>query len=112
MVLEFLRDKELIEANPFATAKIKKLHFLPFLNLNPSDYGGWVKHVAELKDSDLYLIIDKDLKTIDVARVIDGETQAGEEVLQDETIKMIKCKKCNQEFEKGAKFLAHIKVCK
>ena len=98
-MLEYLRNKKLIEENPFSTAKIKKLHFLPAFGVNPSDYGGRVKHIAELKDNDILLIIDKDLKTIDVAR------------LKQEEKKHI-CKKCNAEFENQGKFLAHARACK
>ena len=104
-MLEFLRDKELIEANPFETAKIKKLHFLPAFGVNPSDYGGRVKHIAELQDKDILLIIDKSFKTIDVAR-LKKEEEAEVEV------KRFTCKKCNEEFENQGHFLAHSRKCK
>jgi hypothetical protein len=68
-MLEFLRDKQLIEENPFETANIKRLHFLPFEGVNAGDYGGRVKHIAELNDSDLLLIVDNNLKTIDIAKI-------------------------------------------
>ena len=78
-MLEFLRDKQLIEENPFETANIKRLHFLPFEGVNLGDYGGRVKHVAELNDSDLLLVVDNSLKTIDVAKIKVEEAEEVEE---------------------------------
>jgi hypothetical protein len=107
-MLEFLRDKELIEANPYATAKIKKLHFLPFMNIKPADYGGRVKYVAELMDSDLYLIIDASHKTIDVAKLKVEEVETSPQAANES----MKCKKCNEVFDGKGKFLAHTRVCR
>ena len=77
-MLEFLRDKKLIEENPFETANIKKLHFLPFEGVNEGDYGGRVRHIAELNDSDLLLVVDNSLKTIDVAKIKEEEKEEEE----------------------------------
>jgi hypothetical protein len=81
-VLEFIKDRELIEANPYKTAKIKKNHLLPAFGINPNMYGGRVYCVSELKDTDLLLIVNKDLETIDVARLKqDKETSVNVEVV-------------------------------
>lgn len=98
-MLEMLRDNKLINENPYDTANIKKLNFLPFMNIDIGSYGGRAKYVAELKDKDLFLIIDKDLRTIDVAMIKQEE-------------KRIACKKCNLEFDNQGKFLSHARNCK
>ena len=106
-MLEFLRDSVVTANNPFKTASIKRIHFLPFEGLKSSDYGGRVNSVAELKDSDLFLIVDKDLKTIDVARIKVEEA----EQLQEAKV-FITCKKCNEEFDNKGNFLTHTRKCK
>lgn len=106
-MLEFLRDKELIKENPYTTAKIKKLHFIPSFGMTETDYGGRVRYIAELKDKDLLLIIGKDLTTIDVARLIPDEV-APEEI----ALKKFTCKKCNEGFDNQGAFLAHTRKCK
>ena len=68
-MLEFIKDVELIKANPYKTAKIKKLHTLPAFGINSSMYGGRVNSIAELANSDLFLIVDNNCNTIDLARI-------------------------------------------
>lgn len=63
-----LNIPKLIKENPYETAKIEKV-FPPSLGLFDIEdwYGGKVNLVAKIKDSSLYLIVDSELKTIDVA---------------------------------------------
>lgn len=114
MMLEFLRDKAITEANPFKTAKIKRIHFLPFMGLKENDYGGRVKTVAELQEGGLFLIVDKDCNTIDVARIKDEELpeETPYELRGESPIKIMVCKKCGLEFEGKGKFLTHSRNCK
>lgn len=66
-MIKFL-DKKLIGENPYATAKIKRLVKLNEYGLPEDSYGGKAKYVAELKDSDLLLIVDNQAGiTLDVA---------------------------------------------
>jgi hypothetical protein len=111
-MLEFLRDKELIKENPYITAKIKKLHFIPSFGMTETDYGGRVRYIAELKDKDLLLIIGHDLTTIDVARLIPEEVVPEEVVPEEVVLKKFTCKKCNEGFDNQGAFLTHTRKCK
>lgn len=106
-MLEIIGDRTLVEKNPYEQANIKKLHFLPFYNFEDGFYGGRVKYVAELKESDLFLLVSPTLETVDVARFVKEETQ--EEPKSKETFV---CKKCNKEFEGRGNFLTHTRACK
>lgn len=65
-MFKLFHDEKLIEKNDYATAKISKIVNISEYGLNDSWYGGNINFIAELKDSSLFLIVSKDLKTIEV----------------------------------------------
>ena len=67
MILELQRNKQMTEKHPYESAEIKQLHKLPYGGLQEGDYGGRIHVIAELQHDNLFLIVDKSLKTIDVA---------------------------------------------
>lgn len=69
MILEFTRDTRLIEKYPYETAKIKKLHMLPFGGIDKDAYGGKLYCIAELVNDGLFIAVNKDMKTVDVAKI-------------------------------------------
>lgn len=67
MMIISMRDRALVEANPYSTANIKRVCLPEEYGINNDSYGGNIRYIAELKDSNLLLIISKKLETIDVA---------------------------------------------
>jgi hypothetical protein len=98
-VLEFINDRGLVEANQFETASVKAIYNLPYMNITDQELGGNARRIAELHDSKLFLLLNKDSKTIAVLKM-------------QEDKEAFVCKKCNESFDNKGKFLAHSRTCK
>ena len=68
MNVKFSSEVNAIEDNPFKTAKVKQMHFLPFVGVEKGSYGGRANTIAELQDGKTFLVVDSSLNTIAVGK--------------------------------------------
>ena len=114
-------DREVLKEYDYKTAKIAGFKTLTQLGLPSGYFGGRIHRIAELKDSEVKLLLDHISNVIGILEPLKKQAVkkevVKEEVIENELVEnsqeeLMACEFCNKEFKNKFGLQAHQRFCK